>query len=97
MGRQGLPHLSDGCFESGAIVLDDGWRDDDVAVEISKPPLGTRLGPVTTDHAEVFAPYLLGARVDAPARLLRDLLGRGSRPFALASRNHCHASEKGEK
>src|ERR1700682_5288266 len=97
MGRQGLPHLSDRCFESGAIVLDDGWRDDDVAVEISKPPLGTRLGTVNTDDAEVFGPYLLDARVDDPARLLQALLGPGSRPFALASRNHCHASEKGEK
>src|SRR5207249_1675804 len=56
-------------------------------------------GTVDTDNAEVLGPYLLHARVDDPARLLQDLLGgsRRSRPFATASRNHCHASEKGLK
>jgi len=93
-GRQYLPDLSNRPIQTGAVVFDDGWRDDDVAVEVTQHPFGPGLGTIDTDNAEVLGPYLLHPRVDDPARFLQDLLGPGSRPFATASRSHGHASKK---
>ena len=92
-----LPDLGNSCFQGGAVMLDDGRRDDDVAVEIAEHPLGTGLGTINADDAEVFGPYLLDARMNDAARLLQDLLGTGPRrprPFATSCRGHGHASKK---
>src|SRR5438128_9764478 len=70
VGRQRLSNLSDCRIQAGAVVFDNGWRDDDVAVEISKHPLGSGLGAINADDAKVLRTYILDARMDNTARLL---------------------------
>jgi hypothetical protein len=67
---QGLPDLGNSSIEAGAVVLDDGRGDKDVAVKIAEHPLGTCFGTINADDAEVLRPYLLDARVDDTAGLL---------------------------
>ena len=43
----GLPDLCDGGIEGGAVVLDNGWWDEDTAVEVSEHPLGSGLAQST--------------------------------------------------
>jgi hypothetical protein len=72
---EGLAELSDGGGEGGAVVLDDGRRDEDLAVEVGKHPLGAGLGTVDGDDAEVLGPDLLNARMDGARRFVQNLRG----------------------
>ena len=72
-----LADLCDGGVELGAVVGNVGGRNEDTAVEVSEEELGTDLGAVEADDAEVFGPDLLDARMQYATRLA-DGLGRST-------------------
>ena len=84
----GLADGGDGLSEGGAVVLDGGGRDEDVAVEVGKHPLGAGLGAIDGDDAEVLRADLLDARVEGAARLLDDVGGAGAGTFAGGAAGH---------
>ncbi len=66
---KGVADLGDGGVECGAVVLDGGGRNQDVAIEIGEEELGAELGTVKADDAEVIGADLLDAGVPSAAGL----------------------------
>jgi hypothetical protein len=66
---KGLANLSDGVGEGEPVVLDVGRWDEHPAVEIGEEKLGTHLGAVEAEDAEMIGADSLHARVELPARL----------------------------
>jgi len=81
-----------GGVELGAVMGDPGRRDEDVAIKVGQEELGTRLGRVEADDAEVLRADLLHARVQHAARFA-DVGFRptGGRAFASTCGGH-HAN-----
>ena len=83
----GSANLGDHGLQFGAVVADDGGRDEQLAVEVGELPFGAELGAIDADDAKVFGSDLLDARVDDAAGLLHEL-GRSLGPLAGMSRRH---------
>ena len=64
---------NNGRVEGQAVMLHDGGRDQDVAVEVAQHPFGASLGAIDADEAEVLGADALHPRVDDAAGLLQDL------------------------
>jgi hypothetical protein len=66
---KGLSDLTDGGVEGGPGMSDLGGRNQDAAIEVSEEELGTDLGTVETDDAEMFGSDLLDAGMEDAAGL----------------------------
>jgi hypothetical protein len=53
MGSRDLADLGDGMIERVATMIQDRGRDQNLAVEVGEQPLGTGLGTIDGDDAEV--------------------------------------------
>jgi hypothetical protein len=79
-------------IEALAVVLDDGGRDEDAAVEVGEHPLGAGLGAIDSDDAEVLGPDRPDAGVERPGRLGEAQVAAPSRHLGLACRGHENTS-----
>jgi hypothetical protein len=74
----GLTQAGDGGLQVGAVMFDDGGRNQDVAEEVAQHPLGAGLGAIDTDDAEMLRSNLLDPDMNDARGLLQDL--RTTRP-----------------
>ncbi len=66
---ENLLYLRDHGLERSDRMLDDGWFDDDFAVEVGEHPFGASLGAIHRDHRELLWSGLLDSLLDKPTGL----------------------------
>jgi hypothetical protein len=70
---QGNSDLVDGGLKRQVIVLDFGWRDVYVSIEVGEHPLGSSFGTIDRDNSKMFGTYSLNSGMNDPMRLLQDI------------------------
>src|SRR5262245_57817849 len=96
VGGKGPADLCDRVVEGGAVVGDDGGREEDAAVEVGEEELGASLGAVEADDAEVFRADLLDAWVEDAAWLADGVdPSSGSRAAVGAGSGHESSVQQG--
>ena len=80
-GFESFADQADGQLEFGSTMLDRGGRHENLAIEVTQHPLGSILGTIDADNAEVLRPDLLHAGLNDARRLSQDGLRKSLRPL----------------
>ena len=73
----GLSNAVDSHFERGLVVLDFGWRNEDISIKVSEHPFGASLGAVDGEDSEVLWSEFLDSGMDRAVGLV-NLVGASS-------------------